>query len=155
LIFHPVSNSQENIEHGSKKMKNFGILVVTFFGTLGAAHAGNTVVAGPVTTASTSLDPVHDVLLCSATNLSNEERILRYAIVEQDGSLVGAPSEEAVSALETTSVGDFAVLCVWEVEGNPEAWRFTACVASSMNFLGCTGGFVEGRVAPGMKFPEQ
>ena len=132
-------------------MKKAAICVGLTIGLVGPLNAGQTIVAGPVETGFA--DPSNEVLFCSATNLSNESRTLKYAILLDNGNLVAAPGESVVGSLVTETVGDFfGALCVWQIEGSAESWRFSACVGSSVS-RGCTGGTLEGRFAPGMKFP--
>ena len=133
-------------------MKRIIIILVLLAGSVGTVNAAQTIVAGPLT-----VDPnatSYDILLCSASNLSNETQTYNLAFINFEGTIVDSSAGQAVDSFHTiTSGNDQAQLCVWEINGSPESWRFTACTGQSTN-TACTGGAIVGKVAPGVKFPE-
>ena len=134
-------------------MKRLIIVLVLLAGSVGTVNAAQTIVAGPLTV-DVSGTSEYNILLCSAFNLSDETKTYNLALINSTGLIVSGAAGQTVDSLQTlTSSSSQAQLCVWEVGGNPENWRFTACTARNPN-LACTGGALEGRVAPGMKFPE-
>ena len=133
-------------------MKRLIIAVGLLAGFVGTANAGQVVVAGPLEVDN----PVpYNVLLCLASNLSNDTQFFNFTVISGfDGIPDSTTMNVGVDALATDVRGHAGgnALCVWEVDGNPETWRFTACVGTNPN-LACTGGAVQGRVVPGMRFP--
>jgi hypothetical protein len=115
-------------------------------GFVGTAKAAQVVVAGPLVTGTGSLG-------CLATNLADESQNFRHALINSNGIIVGDLPNQDVDPLQTITTGDpQAEICLWEIYGAPESWRFTAC--SLTPNAGYSGSAVQGRVAPGMKFPE-
>jgi hypothetical protein len=142
----------ENMAKAELNMKRVIIVVALLAGFATTAKASQVVVAGPLST--TAISGPYNILLCMATNLSSHTQLFNWAAVNFSGSVVGGIMGEDTEPLATTTLaGPQAELCIWEINGSPENWRFTACTGQNPN-IACTGGAVQGRVAPGMKFPE-